>query len=81
MAGATTGRLVMSGSRNNWAYRVGFKYDKEYQRYVVEGTTKMIGRDVVWRTSQEEPVRIAMMRAIVKTLGAHFRTGAGVRFG
>lgn len=48
--------------------------------FVVAGTRVMHGRDVMWRTAEQRDVRVGMMRAVVRVLGAELRTKAAVRF-
>ena len=75
-------RRRMVGKGNDFRYRVGFRYGVvDYAKYVVEGTRVMLPRNTVLRTSQEPAVRKAMMQSIVRVMGKHFRTGAGIRFG
>ncbi len=81
MAGSITGRLVRSGGVKNYSYRVGFDYGAvRHARFVVEGTTKMLPRNVVLGTSQQPEVRKAMMKSVVRVLGKELRTGAAIRF-
>lgn len=47
--------------------------------YVVLGTKVMLGRDIIWDTSEGEQTRKEMLVAIVKKLGPALRSGAAVR--
>jgi len=49
--------------------------------WVVEGTRKMLPRDVLWLTASAPHVRPQMLRAFVLVMGAELRTQAGIRFG
>lgn len=47
---------------------------------VIQGTRVMFPRDFIWITASLRPVRIEMMRAMVRVLGKEMRTKAHVRF-
>jgi hypothetical protein len=47
---------------------------------VIQGTRVMFARDFIWITANLRPVRIEMMRAMVRVLGKELRTKAHVRF-
>jgi hypothetical protein len=79
MRSSITRRMKMKG--RNWTGRVGFNYNKQaYFRYVIQGTRKMLPRDTVYRTSQQDTTRKKMMKAVVTVMGREFRTKATIRF-
>ena len=62
--------------------RVGFiNGPPRYATLVVNGTRIMLPRPVLVATATRHDVKLAMMRAVVTTLGKQMRTQAGIRFG
>jgi hypothetical protein len=47
---------------------------------VIQGTRVMFARDFIWITAGLRPVRVEMMRSMVRVLGKELRTKAHVRF-
>jgi len=47
---------------------------------VIQGNRVMFPRDFIWITASLRPVRVEMMRAMVRVLGREMRTKAHVRF-
>ena len=69
------------GSGTRISYKIGFDYGAvPYARYVIQGTKVMLPRNTVYLTAMQPETKKAMMKAIVKVMGAEFRTGAGLRF-
>lgn len=80
MARAFEHRLI--GSSSSPAYEVTFDYGAApHAADVILGTNVMLGRDVLWAVAGLDATRKAMMRAVVRELGARMRTKLGVRFG
>lgn len=70
------------GSPSSPAYEVTFDYGAApHAKDVILGTQVMLGRDVLWAVAQRPETQRAMMREIVRELGAKMRTKLGVRFG
>lgn len=65
----------------NPGYQVTFNWLRApHAEDVIRGTRVMLPRDVLWQTANEDETDLAIMRAIIDTLGRKFRTKLGVRF-
>jgi len=51
-----------------------------HAEYVVQGTKRMLQRDVLWDTATDREVRRRMMQEYVRFIGKEMRTKATVRF-
>tara|TARA_R110001599_G_C12081341_1_gene645132 strand:- start:222 stop:719 length:498 start_codon:yes stop_codon:yes gene_type:complete len=85
---AQTGRMrskakfTKKGRGKKISYKIGFDYGAvPYARYVIQGTRVMLPRNTVYLTAMQPETRKAMMKAIVRVMGAELRTGAALRFG
>jgi len=74
-------RALQGRRRNSFTYDVSFREIAPWISYVVQGTRKMIGRDVIWLTAHERETKVEMMRAIIRVFGSGLRLKAAVRFG
>ena len=66
--------------RSKRQYHIWVPNSPKYFRYVIQGTKVMLGRDVLWLTMNERPVRKKMMQSVVKVMGKDMRMKAVVRF-
>jgi hypothetical protein len=74
--------LLPSARRPGEAWVVWFDVDAApHAVFVVQGTPLMLPRDVLWWTATDPRVQKAMMREVVRVLGASLRTQGVVRFG
>lgn len=63
-------------------YEVGADIGKaRHIKYVIEGTTIMLPRDVIYRTAMEDSVKKKMRVAIIRVFGGKLRSQAAIRFG
>lgn len=74
--GKFTGRSASQSAR----YDVVAHPDVPWVRYVIQGTRKMHGRDIIWQTALEPETKVAIMKVVVAVLGKGLRTQAAVRF-
>lgn len=74
--------LLPSARPPGEAWVVYFDVDQApHAVWVVQGTPRMLPRDVLWWTATDPAVQKEMMRAVVRVLGKDLRTKAVVRFG
>jgi len=74
-------RLMLFGSSVG-VYRVWFDLAAApHARYVLQGTRKMLARDVLWDTANDRRVVTKMRKAVIELLGKELRSKARIRFG
>ncbi len=52
-------------------YRIGFRYNRKYTKYVITGTKVMLPRNILYNTSQEKDVRHKMVDLVNKTMSSY----------
>lgn len=78
---ALKGETTTMGGAKGYGYRVSVDPAKAPQAlYVIQGTKKMLPRDVLWSTANARGTRRMIMASIVKVLGEGLRAQAVVRF-
>ena len=72
-----TGRMLntlqgkLKGANRKPTYRIGFRYNRKYTRYVITGTKVMLPRNILYDTSQEKAVRHKMVDLVNKTMKSY----------
>lgn len=69
MASTLTGK--MRNAYRKPTYRIGFRYNRKYHKYVITGTKVMLPRNILYNTSQEKPVRHKMIDLVNKTMSSY----------
>lgn len=69
MASSLTGK--MRNAYRKPRYKIGFRYNRKYTKYVITGTKVMLPRNILYDTSQEKAVRNKMIDLVNKTMSSY----------